>query len=128
MILSIAAAILSCGLTAAPDGTPAPQDSVAMLNAPIPNELATSLATRVAPRPTMSFVGEPNAEPEWIMGLKKESESKFMIARLSEGLLAYGIRIGWVDVQEDGSNTFTETSKGTCQVKEAERTPQESAQ
>lgn len=99
-----------------------------MINVPIPNELTTSLATRVTSRPTMLFVGEPNAEPEWVVGLKKESESRFMIARLSDDLLAYGIRIGWVDVQDDGLNTFTETSKGTCQLKESERTPQESVQ
>ncbi|WP_257550263.1 hypothetical protein [Sphingopyxis sp. DBS4] len=99
-----------------------------MINAPIPDELATSLATRVAPQPKMSFVGEPNAEPEWVIGLKQESKSRFMIARLSDDLLAYRIRIGWVDVQDDGSHTFTETSKGTCRVKEAERAPQESVQ
>lgn len=114
----IAAALLSCGLTAAPDGTPAPEGSIAMINAPIPDELVRSLATRIAPAPTMRFVGETTPTPEWIIGFKRESETKFRIARLTYGMLTYDIRIGWVEVQNDGTNIFTETSKGTCQIKE----------
>ena len=117
MSLLFTAALLSCGLTAAPDGTPAPDGSVAMINAPIPDELAQSMASKIAPEPTMQFAGEAIATPEWMIGIKRESEIRFMVARLSHALLAYDVRIGWVDVREDGSNVFTETSKGTCRIK-----------
>ena len=122
-VLVAAAAMLSCGLSAAPDGTPVPAGTVPMINAPIPDDFAASLATRIAPEPEMRFTGEPIASPEWTLGLNRESDTRFMVARLSPGLLAYDIRIGWVEAMPDGSNTFSETSRGTCRVTEAAGVP-----
>ena len=90
-----------------------------MINTPIADEFARSLASRIPPAPTMAFVGEENAAPEWIVGVKETAEGRLLIARLTDGLMTYKIRFGWVDQQSDGTNMFTETAIGSCQIKDS---------
>ncbi|RJY08573.1 hypothetical protein D6201_03625 [Aurantiacibacter aquimixticola] len=71
----------------------------------------------------MLFAGETTSEPEWLIGISQESETRFMIARLSQDILAYDIRIGWAETMSDGSNVFTETSSGTCRINGSENGP-----
>ena len=118
-LLIAAAAVLSCGLNATPDGTRASDGSVALMNAPIPDQLLQSLATGTPPPPTLQFAGEPMAMPEWIIRMPSESNTRFMIARLSRDLFTHVIRVGWIETRDDGTNHFIETARGTCNVKEA---------
>lgn len=118
MSLLLASAILSCGLSAEPDGTPAPAGSMVVLNELIPEDLARSLASQSPPEPDMRFSGEPDAEPEWVVEFGEGSDKRYLVARIRPSYLAYEIRTGWVEPQAGGTALFSETSVGTCQLKD----------
>ena len=118
MSLLLASAILSCGLSAEPDGTPAPAGSMVVLNEALPGDSARSLASQSPPEPDMRFAAEADAEPEWVIKLGQGSETRYLVARLRPSHLAYKVRTGWVEPQADGTALFSETSFGTCQLKD----------
>ena len=116
MTLFLTAAALSCAMSSAPDGSPIPDGSIPIINLPIPDDFAASLASRMAPEPAIAFANEPDAATEWILGLKKESERRMMVARLKDSMLNYDVRIGWIELNTDGNSVFEETAVGTCRL------------
>ena len=122
------AMVLSCGLTATPDGEAAPAGSVVALNAPIPDNLAASLASGSPPPARMVFTGESGIEPEWIVGIKSDPAKGAQISRLSRDVFGLKIRIGWALQRAYGTYDFTPTSSGTFQIKAGAAAAQETAQ
>ena len=117
LLTSATAMVLSCGLSATPDGQPAPDGQVVMMNTAIPDNLAASLASGSPPPTKMVFTGEGELEPEWIVGMKSDPAKGTQISRLSHDVFGYKIRIGWALEDSDGRYNFTPTSSGTCQIK-----------
>ena len=124
--------VLSCGLNATPDGQKPPNGDVVMVNAPIPANLAESLASGSPPSAKMKFDDAQTPMPglEWIIGLRTDPARGTLLARLSRDIFGFKVRFGWasVNTDTDGFYAFGQTAAGTCQIKDATSMTQKAAQ
>ena len=130
LLATSAAMVLSCGLTAMPDGEKGPVGTIPMINAPIPEALATSLASGSPPPARIRFADSRDLMSEWIIGVQSDPERGNLLARLSHDVFGFKVRFGWAGQNPgaDGISSFAETSVGTCQVKDAAALAQKATQ
>ena len=99
---------------------------VPMINTPIPDNLAASLAGGTPPPARIKFADARELLPEWIIGVQSDPDRGTLLARLSRDIFDYKVRFGWAGAQPsaDGTTSFEETSAGTCRLKDADTAAQ----
>ena len=130
LLATSAAMVLSCGLTAMPDGQKGQDGTIPMINAPIPEALAASLASGSPPPARIRFADSRELMPEWIIGIQSDPGRGNLLARLSHDVFGFKVRFGWAGTSPgaDGISSFAETSAGTCRVKDAAALAQKAQQ